>query len=1646
RSQAGARAVMALQGLESGLQPWCPLDLSPEWVDTVWELDFTETEPLDPNIEADIIETGLDAFTKLYESLFPYATEEHGSTESIWAFFIENNISHSALVALFYHFVQTVHKKNVSVQYREYGLHAAGLYFLLLEVPAEAPAAKMKFNPFVTSDRSKNRKRHFNAPSHIRRKIMSSPLSKELRQKYNVRSMPIRKDDEVQVVRGHYKGQQIGKVVQVYRKKYVIYIERVQREKANGTTVHVGIHPSKVVITRLKLDKDGSVANQVFHPVMFDKCIQTLKKSWPQESNLNRKRKKEQPKNSQANPRGSRKRGKLSRKEDIEMDDMEEQEDEENICFSARDLSQIRNAIFHLLKNFLRLLPKFSLKEKPQCVQNCIDVFVALTNFEPVLHEFHATQARNLNQAKYIPELAYHGLYLLCSPTHGEENKVIGGVFHQMLNVILMLEVGEGSHRAPLTITSPVINRRNQAVQFISSLVDELKESIFPVLRILLQHICAKVIDKSEYRTFAAQSLVRLLNKLPSGEYATFIAWLYKYSRSSKIPHRVFTLDVALALLELPEREVDNTVSLEHQKFLKHKFLVQEIMFDRCLDKAPTVRSKALSSFAHCLELSVTTASESILELLINSPAVSGVESHPGTLLRNSSAFSYQRQTPNPSGGSGMINIDSSGETVESAERCVMAMLRKRIRDEKTNVRKSALQVLVSILKHCDISGMKEYLLILQDQCRDPAVSVRKQALQSLTELLMAQPRCVQIQKAWLMGIVPVVMDSESTVQEKSLECLDQLLLQNIKHYSKFHRGDDSQVLAWALLALLSTESQELSRYLNKAFHILSKKDKFSSAFINNVISHTVTEHSAPAWMLLSKIACSSPKLDYRKIIESWERISSQKNPNSNTLGHILCVIGHIAKHLPKSTRDKVTDVVKCKLNGFQWSLELISAAVDTLQRLCRASAETPMEEQELLKQVCGAVLSTCVHHLSNIVLKEDGAGNVDEDLLVKYIFTLGDIAQLCPARVEKRAFLLIQSILASSADVGLVISSQGSSEGPASQPPFQARGSVMPSMIRAHAIITLGKLCLQHEDLAKKSIPALVRELEVCDDVAVRNNVVIVMCDLCIRYTAMVDKYIPNISMCLKDSDPFIRKQTLILLTNLLQEEFVKWKGSLFFRFVSTLIDSHPDIASFGEFCLAHLLLKRNPVMFFQHFIECIFHFNNYEKHEKYNKFPQSEREKWLFSLKGKPNKEKRMKIYKFLLEHFTDEQRFNITSKICLSILACFADGILPLDMEASELLSDTFEILSSKEIKLLAMRSKPDKDLLIEEDDMALANVVMQEAQKKLISQVQKRNFIENIIPIIISLKTVLEKNKIPALRELMNYLREVMQDYRDEVKDFFAVDKQLASELEYDMKKYNEQLAQEQELAKQADVSRVAGAPGLEITPATVHENPTVPPAPRQPSTPRSSTSQAPAVPPALETGPVKRLLPKARPMSLSTIAILNSVKKAVESKGRHQSRSLGMLPFTLNSGSPDKPSNRAPSYSLEQESNGAVDHVAKRAISTPEKTINDVTFGAGVSYIATPSTPFSGKGKFSVPFLSCTSTIPGAPACLNMFMFDSFTEKMEAQSQGDDILCLSLPDKPSPQPQQWNVKSPARNKDNPASGRRALRKAPLKTAN
>ena len=47
-----------------------------------------------------------------------------------------------------------------------------------------------------------------------------------------------------------------GKVVAVNRKRFSVHIERVQRDKVSGNPVFVPIHPSNLVITKLKIDKD----------------------------------------------------------------------------------------------------------------------------------------------------------------------------------------------------------------------------------------------------------------------------------------------------------------------------------------------------------------------------------------------------------------------------------------------------------------------------------------------------------------------------------------------------------------------------------------------------------------------------------------------------------------------------------------------------------------------------------------------------------------------------------------------------------------------------------------------------------------------------------------------------------------------------------------------------------------------------------------------------------------------------------------------------------------------------------------------------------------------------------------------------------------------------------------------------------------------------------------------------------------------------------------------------------------------------------------------------------------------------------------------------------------------------------------------
>jgi len=99
----------------------------------------------------------------------------------------------------------------------------------------------------------KQRKFRANAPQHIRKKMLSAHLSKELREKYNRRAFPVRKGDTVKIMNGENKGK-TGKISVVDMTKIRVAIEGIQIAKKDGTKVNIFFAPSNLKITELNLE------------------------------------------------------------------------------------------------------------------------------------------------------------------------------------------------------------------------------------------------------------------------------------------------------------------------------------------------------------------------------------------------------------------------------------------------------------------------------------------------------------------------------------------------------------------------------------------------------------------------------------------------------------------------------------------------------------------------------------------------------------------------------------------------------------------------------------------------------------------------------------------------------------------------------------------------------------------------------------------------------------------------------------------------------------------------------------------------------------------------------------------------------------------------------------------------------------------------------------------------------------------------------------------------------------------------------------------------------------------------------------------------------------------------------------------------
>lgn len=114
---------------------------------------------------------------------------------------------------------------------------------------------KKKFSKAWIGSKQPRKQRKFRAkaPLHLKKKMLSVNLSKDLRKKYGTRNVIVRKGDTVKIMRGKFKKKQ-GKVSRILTKMERIYVEGIQVKKMDGSKSNVPLRASNLQIFELDLN------------------------------------------------------------------------------------------------------------------------------------------------------------------------------------------------------------------------------------------------------------------------------------------------------------------------------------------------------------------------------------------------------------------------------------------------------------------------------------------------------------------------------------------------------------------------------------------------------------------------------------------------------------------------------------------------------------------------------------------------------------------------------------------------------------------------------------------------------------------------------------------------------------------------------------------------------------------------------------------------------------------------------------------------------------------------------------------------------------------------------------------------------------------------------------------------------------------------------------------------------------------------------------------------------------------------------------------------------------------------------------------------------------------------------------------------
>jgi len=385
---------------------------------------------------------------------------------------------------------------------------------------------------------------------------------------------------------------------------------------------------------------------------------------------------------------------------------------------------------------------------------------------------------------------------------------------------------------------------------------------------------------------------------------------------------------------------------------------------------------------------------------------------------------------------------------------------------------------------------------------------------------------------------------------------------------------------------------------------------------------------------------------------------------------------------------------------------------------------------------------------------------------LAHSLFTLGELALVDEGALSDAAVVAIQTL--------------------ASSPAAGDGRLITDASTRGHAIVALGKLCLRREDLAKRSVELFVLHLSASDSFAVRSNALVVLGDLCEHYTSLVDRFVPSMADLLRDPNELLRKQSAMVLASLLSENFIKFRGSLLYRFVYALSDPADDVRLLVESVFARIIHRQHPALLSQSFVDIICAINGWAGHDQFQGAVGNE----CFSLQASPAR--RTAIYRFLLSLMSREHKFSVCAQLVTVLLASFIEEeerlLLPKDETepGGQALDDVLALLGCKEMKVCfsgqaSAEEAIDAELAASQAVSAAGVAVAQGALSAMLRKV----VCESIVPVLVQLRRLMEEQRSPFLGRLGHCLCEILREFKDDLRELCGGDARLAQEVAFDL---------------------------------------------------------------------------------------------------------------------------------------------------------------------------------------------------------------------------------------------------------------------